>query len=167
MLNALGYYGVFVGLHYQNDLAMMKALDADTYDASQTITIQFPVSIPYMPDQADFKRVNGKFEHQGEFYRLIKQKYAHDTLTVVCVKDTEHKKIDNALADYVKTFTDKAADGKSTSKITFNFIKDYIPTTFAIGSTTSGWTTNVIHNSACGTLTSSFFASIVHPPERA
>ena len=166
LLNALGYYGIFLGLHYQNDIAMSEALDADRYDVSKELTLKVPVSIAYMPDQSEFERINGKFEYQGELYRMVKQRYAKDTLTVICVKDTESKKIDQVLTDYVKTFTDKATD-KSNSKITFNFLKDYLSATFSIHTVTTGWSAQVIHNSDYGLLIPNFTASIVHPPERA
>lgn len=167
LLNTMGYYGVFLGLQYQNDLAMSKALDADNYDQSETITLKVPVSMPYMPDQSDFSRVDGQFEHNGELYRMVKQRYAKDTLTVVCVRDTEHKNIDRDLADYVKTFTDKATDTKPGSKLTINFIKDYLPIYFKIKSSTEGWALPLRHNSNYRNLIPTFSASIVHPPERA
>jgi hypothetical protein len=163
----MGYYGVFLGLHLKNDIAQSKALDADLYDQSNAITLKVPVSIPYMPDQSDFERVNGQFEHNGELYRLVKQRYAQDTLTVVCIKDQEHKKIDLALTDYVKTFTDKATDNKSSSKTTISFIKDYLPNYFQISSATEGWAVQVQYNFHYQNLIPSFSASIIHPPERA
>jgi hypothetical protein len=167
LFNTLGYFGVFIGLHLKNDIAMSEALDSDLYDQSKTITLKVPVSIPYMPDQSDFDRVDGQFEHQGELYRMVKQRYAKDTLTVVCVKDTEHKKIDLALADYVKTFTDKAADSKPTAKTTITFIKDYLPMSCEIKPVTNGWTMAVQHNLHHQSLIPTFSASIIHPPERA
>lgn len=145
---------------------MSKALDADHYDESHAIILKVPVSIPYMPDQLNFERVNGKFEHEGELYRIVKQRYAKDTLTVVCVKDTEHKKIDMVLTDYVKTFTDKTDESKSATKSTISFLKDYLPIYFSINSGSAGWSLSVIHNSEYGNLFPSFSASIVHPPER-
>ena len=165
LLNTLGYYGIFLGLHYQNDQAMSRAFDSDNYDHLNTITLKVPVSVPYMPDQPDFDRVDGQFEYNGELYRMVKQRYAKDTLTVVCVTDTEHKKIDLALADYVKTFTDKASDTKPRSKVSLNFIKDYLPISFKIKSSTGGWTLGITHNSQARNLIAAFSASIVHPPE--
>lgn len=162
----MGYYGVFLGLHLKNDIAMSKALDADIYDPAETITLKVAVTIPYMPDQPDFDRVNGQFEHNGELYRMVKQRYAKDTLTIVCLKDTEHKNIDIALSDYVKAFTDKASD-KPTSKTTISFIKDYIPMSFEIGSVTEGWSLTIKHYSHYLSISSTFSTSIVHPPERA
>lgn len=163
----MGYYGVFLGLYLKNDIAKLKALDADIYDQSNAITLKLAVSMPYMPDQSDFDRVDGQFEHNGELYRMVKQRYAKDTLTVVCVKDAEHKKIDLALSDYVKTFTDKSTDTQSASKTTISFIKDYLLISFELDSATEGWTSEVLYNSNYQTLIPTFTASIIHPPERA
>jgi len=165
----MGYYGIFVGMHYSNDQAMRRTLDADVYDQSQSITLKVSVSIPYMPDQVDFSRATGKFEHQGHLYRIVKQRYAQDTLTVICVRDIEHEKIDTMLTDYVKTFTDNAThESKGTgSKFSITFIKDYLPGSFCIRSTCDGWSAEVVLTTNRGTLVPSFTSSIVHPPERA
>lgn len=146
---------------------MSKAIDADVYDQSSTITLKVPVSMPYMPDQSDFQRVDGEFEHNGQLYRLVKQRYVKDTLTVICLKDTEHKNINLALSNYVKTFTDKAADTKPTSKTTITFIKDYLPTSFGICSVTEGWALIILYNSHFQSLIPTFSSSIIHPPEKA
>jgi hypothetical protein len=165
LLNTMGYYAVFVGLQFQNDLQVINTLDAGKYDKSQTFTIKIPVSIPYKADQTEFERVDGEFAYEGEFYRTIKQKYAADTLTIICYKDPNTKIIQNALADYVKTFTDKPNDQKDNAKIV-SFIKDYITQSFSIINTSEGWQSSVIKNTFYSGLIPSFYASINHPPER-
>ena len=165
LLNVMGYYGVFLGMQYQNDIAMRKVLDNHRYSESQTITVKVPISIPYMSDNADFERVDGMFEYQGEFYRLVKQKYAKDTLTIVCVKDFENKRIHQALSNYVKTFNEKAPVHNQGSKITVNFIKDYISQYFSIKSISSGWESDTLARSFCNELIPSYITSILHPPE--
>lgn len=167
MLNTLGYYGIFLGLQYRNDLAMANALDDEMYDSANSIMFTVAVSLPYIPDQTDFERVSGKFEYEGELYRMVKQRYAKDVLTVVCIRDTEHKKINHALADYVKTFTGKAAHDKPTSKISVTIIKDYLPMFISIDPVANGWATRISRNTDHRVLMSTFTSSIVHPPERA
>lgn len=162
----MGYYAVFLGLYYHNDWAITKAIDADAYDESQTLTIKVPVSIPYMPDQADFERVSGEFSHEGELFRLVKQKYAQDTLTIVCVRDTEHEKIDRVLSEYAKTLTGRSTDHGSI-KIMISFLKDFLPISFSVRSTSPGWSIDLIQNSGCKTFIPAFSASIIHPPEKA
>ncbi len=166
LLNVMGYYGVFLGLQYKNDKDMIQRLDAEKYSDSETVTIKIPISIPYAMDSKSFERVDGNFEHNGEFYRLVKQKLANDTLYVVCLKDHENKRIDEALTSFVKTFTDNPVDQHSSSKIVINFIKDYIPQTFAVQHLSLGWEKDVVKESSCSILRSSFHPTIIHPPER-
>jgi hypothetical protein len=163
----MGYYGVFVGLKYKNDKDMILRLDAENYSESEEITVKVPISIPYAADSKSFQRVNGKFEHKGELYRLVKQKLSHDTLYVVCVRDHQNKLIDEAMTSFVKTFTDKPTDNHSNSKIIISFIKDYIPQTFSLLDQSRGWESDVVKQSAFNIFNSAFYPSIVHPPERA
>lgn len=136
MLNVVGYYGFFAGLKYHNALQANQRLDNDLYDESDAITLKVPLSIPYYGN-TDFERVNGEIEHNGEFYRLIKQKFSNDTLYIVCIKDLDSKRIHGALVQYVKTFSDQT-DDDNTQTIP-SFIKDYVSTSFRLGTATAGW----------------------------
>lgn len=138
LLNSLGFYGILVGIQYQSGRALESRLDKDQYDQSETVTLRFPMALPYQSDDKSFERVDGKVEHNGEYYRLVKQKLEKDTLYIVCIKDHESKLIAKALSDYVKTYTDKPADAKQTLKA-FNFIKDYLPATTSVQCITAGW----------------------------
>jgi len=166
MLNVMGYYGLFVGWQYKNDRDMTEKLDAGNYDNAETITIRIPLTVPYAMDSREFERVNGEFEYNGEFYRLIKQKLSQDTLFIVCVKDQENKRIHQALSGFVKSFSDKPADHSSNTKTAVNFIKDYIAQSFALGNQSTGWVSDVNKECSSHILVPAFCASIVHPPER-
>ncbi len=144
LLNTMGYYAVFLGMQYTQDVAILKVLDTDSYDAANTVAFKIPISIPYVSDN-DFQRIDGLFEHGGEHYRLVKQKYEKDTLVVVCILDTERKKIDQELSNYVKTFTDKGADHPNNGKKIPAFIKDYLPQYTVVRPLSSGWEKDVIH----------------------
>lgn len=165
LLNTMGYYVIFVGMQYHHDVAVVKELDADHYDASRTVTLKLAVSVPYMTDQEDFERVDGVIEHEGEHYRLVKQKYANDTLTVICIRDTERKKISEDMADYVKSFTDKASGQNNNAKHFISFIKDYLPQYTVVKSLTFGWESKIQYLSFSEILIPSFEPSVIHPPE--
>jgi hypothetical protein len=146
---------------------MTHALDADEYDESQALTIKIPVAIPYAVDSHDFVRVAGTFQHEGEFYRLVKQRLLSDTLHIVCIKDQQSKRINQALTDYVKTFTDKPASD-SQHVLTFSdFIKDYLTTTTSISSLNFGWQLDLEKSTSLNVFLSTYCSSIIHPPERA
>lgn len=168
LLNVLGYYGLFVGLQYEYSLKMNKQLDSDTYNEHEAITIKVPITIPYATDSRDFERVTGEFEYQGELYRLVKQRLTRDTLHIVCVKDQQSTRIHQALASYVKTFTDKPVDSQQTSsKSTSDFIKDYLAQTLSFHQASSGWQCDLAKGASLPFFVSDFYSSIVHPPERA
>jgi len=139
LLNVLGYYGVFMGLQFVNEKEMKALFDDDNFLPEEEITIKVPITIPYATDSRGFTRVDGEFEHEGEVYRMVKQRYISDTLQIVCVKDNTSKEIRQALADYVKSYTDKPSSEKSTTKNIQNFIKDYISCSTVLQSEESGW----------------------------
>lgn len=145
---------------------MIQRFDVADYDETQTFTFKIPLAIPYAEESKDFVRVDGQFEHGGEFYRMIKQKLSHDTLTVIVFKDSETKELHQAVSNFVKSFTDKPTENSSNTKIAFSFIKDYIQNNLEIQHQSNGWEkdfTNVVFNL---NLIPTYTSSIIHPPER-
>lgn len=138
LLNVLGYYGVFVGLQVKSGQAMRDRFDSENYASEQEVTIRVPIAIPYATDSRGYERVDGEFEHNGQIYRLVKQKLQSDTLFIVCIKDNHAAKINQALADYVKTFTDMPFNTKQNVKAQI-FSKDYISTSISIETLAMGW----------------------------
>lgn len=170
LLNVLGYYGIFIGLRLKNVQELVQRLDSNTYSQSETFTFEIPLTVPYYTNsQSEYQRVDGEFEHNGEVYRLVKQKLTQDALYVVCVKDQGSKNINQALADYVKTFSDKPESGKQGAKtITApSLIKDYISFTIAIDNNSFGWESITTNPISLKNLIPTFSPSFVHPPERA
>jgi len=125
LFNTIGYYFLYQAIRSHSYLALQKRLDNDLYSREETVTIKIPAAIPYQSN-TDYQRVNGSFEHQGEFFKLIKQKIANDTLYVVCYRDHAEKKISGLLADFVKASNDLPQSSKSTAlKLLSNLSKDY------------------------------------------
>lgn len=142
LLNVMGFYGVFVGLKYSNTQSLLQRFEENRFSDLQTVTIHVPLTIPYYPNTG-FERVDGEIEHNGEVYRLVKQRYANDTLSIVCVKDLHSKNIKQALKDYVKSFTDSPAQSSQTKTIP-GFIKDYLSAETQIGLLSAGWSYDLI-----------------------
>jgi hypothetical protein len=167
-MNVMGYYGVFLGLSSRQDSMMVQRLDINDFSPEQIVTISIPLSIPYAMEGEEYQRVDGKIEHEGIVYRLLKQKYSNDTLSIQCVRDTDAERINSAMTAYVKTFTDAPSQSQSSGKIVvLNFIKDFLPESCEIRNAASAWQKDVARNSVEKTFIDSYFASIVHPPERA
>jgi hypothetical protein len=146
LFNALGFYGLLAGLKYKSTIEMVERLDQQQYSHTETITIAVPFAIPYQQD-SEYSRVDGEIEHNGEFYRLVKQKFEKDTLFIVCIKDHQSKRIKHALADYVKTFTDKPVNAKHAAKGSITFIKDFLLTSINISHASQGWNCALIQAS--------------------
>jgi hypothetical protein len=129
LFNVIGYYGIYVAMLSQARTALNEKIDREQYKEDQTITVKIPLALPYPVQQDEFQRVQGDFEHQGEFYKLVKQKYSNDTLYVVCIKNAEEKKAFTVFSDLVKLSTDQnsSTSHNQNSKTIVSIIKDYNP----------------------------------------
>lgn len=127
LFNVGGYYIVYWGLRYNTDQQLASRLDANLYDPEETILLKIPVTLPYPIESNGFQRVDGSFEHNGEFFKLIKNKLQDDTLYVVCIRDHETRRLVKTMKDYV-SLTQGLADQNSSQK-TLHFLsklaKDY------------------------------------------
>jgi hypothetical protein len=165
LLNVFGYYGIFMGLRNQMAGQMRENLNESNYALSDEITFKVPIAIPYASDMTEFQRVDGEFEHDGSTYRLVKQKLFKDTLYIVCVKDTHIQKIDKALEDYVKTFSDKPSSEKGGSKTLLTFSKDFISEGISVESNHAGWELLYSQLPSQSDKTIQFYPDIVQPPK--
>lgn len=165
LFNTLGFYGLLVGLGFRVRQDLVQRLDNDQYRPEETMTLKVPLSVPYYMDDDEFQRVNGEIEHQGEFYRLVKQKLVQDTLYIVCIKDNKSKQIKKALTDYVKTFTDKPIDNKHHTKTVVIVLKDYIPSSFSISHESEGWNTSVVNSFSSAFFYDRAIAVSIPPPK--
>lgn len=164
LFNALGFYGILVGLKWKNAREMSQLLSASD-DVLPTRTFKVPLNIPYGVDSKDYEKVEGEFQFEGETYRLVKQRYLRDTLELVVVKDVKSQEINQALADYVKTFTDKPEHSKPSVKTSFDFTKDYLSTSIVAERANAGWSTSVNRSEGTAQLEAFYEASIIHPPQ--
>src|SRR5688572_4146013 len=125
LFNTAGYYILYQAVRSHSTTVLLKRLDNDLYQQEETVTLKLPIVIPYQSN-TDYQRVNGSFEHDGEFYKLIKQKIENDTLIVVCYQDHAEKKLSNLVTDYTKIINDLPASSKSNAlKLLNSFAKDY------------------------------------------
>ena len=122
----IGYYFLNMGLRYKAKTEISQRLDAEQYSDAETITFEIPLAVPYGFDSKNYERVNGEFEHNGEFYKLVKQKLFHDTLYVVCFNNKAEKALVSDMANFVKLSTDLPSSSKDNSRALNNLIKEYV-----------------------------------------
>ena len=162
LLNVVGYYGVLVGLRMKAGQEWRATFDRDARGTEMLIKVS--LAIPYAIDSKEYTEVDGEFEHEGEVYRLVKQRLRMDTLYIVCVKDNTSKKINQALTDYVKTFSDKPFNSKQSTKLAQTLSKDYISSSIAIESLNNGWSFYISTSMVPGSLYSFLFNKDVSQP---
>ncbi len=126
LFSVVGYYGIYMAMLRQANIAIAHQIDNDDYGVDQTFTIKIPLTLPYPIQQDEFQNLQGDFEHRGEFYKLVKQKYLNDTLYVVCLRNIDKKKAFKVFSDFVKLSTDQTSSSNNQStKTILNFIKDF------------------------------------------
>jgi hypothetical protein len=124
LFNVGGYYLVFVGLHHRAQRLLTQKIETNQFEGHETIELKIPITLPYPILQTGFEKANGKFEHNGIYYKLIKQKLENDTVYIVCIRDIESKKIANTLKDYVAKTNDLPLNSKSLN-LFGKFLKDF------------------------------------------
>lgn len=165
-LNIMGYYWILVGLHYNSAVSLEKRLSEERYSDAETITFKFHLTLPYYFGEEGFERAEGQFEFGGEYYHLVKQQYANDTLQLVCIKNHGTQRINRVLNDYVKTFADQPGNrGKTITELS-SFIKDYLAQEFSILHSSQGWSTTLQFWQTLRKSTISYQALITQPPEQ-
>ncbi|MBT1700290.1 hypothetical protein KK083_25615 [Fulvivirgaceae bacterium PWU4] len=167
LLNVMGYYGLFLGLQYKNTRDLISQFDAGTYNADEAEVLKIPFRAPNGYSSETFERVDGDFKRNGKVYRLIKQRLFRDTFHIVYIKDKVGTALNDALVDYVKTFSDETSDQGQHATILPLFIKEYFIRPFSLQSWSPGYEQAVRKESHVCVLIDTFETSIVHPPERA
>jgi hypothetical protein len=135
LFNVGGYYLVFWGLRINNDKLTWDRIENSDYAESETMTIKMPMALPYPVYESGYHEMHDKFEHNGEFFKGIKQKLEGDTLFIVCVKDMREKRLVNTMTKYAKESSDLPTHEKNHASIG-KLLKEYESLT----------SINVIHN---------------------
>lgn len=122
LFNVGGYYIVFWGLRFQADQQLTDRLDAGQYQRNEIILLKIPIALPYPIQQQGFERIEGNFDHNGEVFKLVKQKLENDTLYISCIRDHRVEQLESSLSEYV-TLT-HALPG--TTKKAMNFLSKLV-----------------------------------------
>lgn len=125
LFNVGGYYLVFWALRAHTDRQINYRLDSNQYHEDETIEIKIRVAFPYPLQAQDFQRVDGRFEHGGEFFRLVKQKLQNDTLYIVCIRDHQTRQLVNTMHNYIELTQAVPLTGQKTWNLVSKLIKDF------------------------------------------
>lgn len=123
--NLGGYHLLIWALQYQARQHLMQQADADAYTSADEVLFRVPITLPYTAAQEEFTRVNGAFEHDGEFYQLIKQKIVGGELLLVCIKNHQQKKLTHVFDHLTKISQSVPGDSNQAWQLLAKLFKDY------------------------------------------
>lgn len=166
LFNVGGYYFVFWGLSVSADNTLSDKLDQQLYNDQETYLFKLPLKLPYEINQEGYQRVQGSFEHDGQFYQLVKQKLENDTLYVVCIKDYEKKKVVDTFSDYAKLANDlPTSSEKNGLNLLSKLTKEYETNTLLEIVMTDGWFLST-HFAECSPTLLTGEKNILSPPPK-
>jgi hypothetical protein len=142
LFNVGGYYLIFWGVRQHHNFQFSARLDANQYSGSETVELKFHLPLPYPSLQYEYERVNGRFEHDGEFYKLIKKQLQNDTLYVLCIRDTHEEQIVNTLKEVESLTSERPASGQDISLIV-KLLKDFESQEQPALTGTTGWVQSI------------------------
>lgn len=164
LLNTAGYYLVFQGWQWHSNLSWIDA--HESLGAGNELIVRVPFAVPYASESDEWIPAQGRYEHEGKMYRIVRQRLALDAVYIALVNDAEGTLINHHMAEFAKSFSDKPENAKQPVKIFTGLIKEYMTQRVVIASVDAGWNKTCTYSEYLDTLIPSYVSSIVHPPER-
>lgn len=115
-----GYFAVDHWMDKHIDKKWSDKIYAETLDHTNIELIKVPITVPYMPDDQEFKVVNTSYEKDGRFYRVLEQRYRNDTLEMKVVADNYKISLETVINDWISTMDSELpsdAVGKLHAKV--------------------------------------------------
>lgn len=124
LFNLVGYRLVFAYANKSLDKQAEVLFDKNQYDDESLVTIKVPLNIPYLTEQPEFERVDGKINVDGKVFRYVKRKIVNSEMILICEVDNVATKLSKNQNDYFKTLTGLGNNtSKSPNTSNFNFLK--------------------------------------------
>ena len=166
LFNVGGYYLAYWALQYRTNEKLSVLIDHNHYGDAETVTIKIPLNLPYPIQEQEYERVDGNFEYNGEYYKLVKQRLKGDALYVVCLKNEDQTLGAKTIADYVKMANDLPGNAKKALGFFGKLLKDFNYSTIADRPQTAAWVAEITFDESCFSIKEANI-SILAPPPRA
>jgi hypothetical protein len=124
--NMMGYSLAYL-LEERNDVRDTNYIEHHPF--SKDIVIKLPVNIPYQTNWAQPEPVDGKIEHNGEFYQMVSRQLINDTMYVHCEYDQNARdRFMDLVSNINEQITGEAANPSkgAPSMIMKSFLKEYL-----------------------------------------
>ena len=124
-----GYYLCYLSMNHYNE---------ESWNSQQAAAMQYsfieksiPITFAYQHDQEEFLPVMQGIEVNGNYYRVVKQRYAKDTLHVMYIADVQRENMNKSLKDWVNTISQQSSPDKK-SVIKDGLEKNYLPCSMSV-----------------------------------
>lgn len=139
-LNAIGYYGFLVIIKSQLTQRTQARLESHAQEIGGNMIIKLPVSFPYSADSPEYGLAEGEITYEGTVYHRIKQRLYHDTLYVVCLRDSHATQAQDQIEQYSRSFAGQGGETEPAGiKIMTTLAKYYFPCMHTITPLYAGW----------------------------
>ena len=118
LFNWIGYRLFTQYLEFSANQRLEAKLDLNDYNESELIEMRVSLNLPYQNDQADFERVSGEIEIDGQHYNYVKRRIENGQLVLMCIPNQGKTQIENSRDDYFKLINDleQKGDTKKSDK---------------------------------------------------
>ncbi|HLF35474.1 MAG TPA: hypothetical protein VI583_14610 [Cyclobacteriaceae bacterium] len=129
LLYQAGYYVFYLSLERRQGDYWKDKVEQNHLEGDILIGRSIPISFPYQPDQEEFQPVLETFESEGKVYRVLKQRYARDTLHILYIDDHQGKQMKNSLRHWLISISHSPSAGDN--QIVWDGLeKSFIPNHF-------------------------------------
>jgi len=124
LFNIGGYSMLYWLAKKQASMELQARLDRDDLPGNLVRTFKIPLTVPYLGNRG-YERITGEFEHNGQFYSLVKQQLVNDTLVVVCVVNSKKKQLVDQMNRITRQGDETQSDSQPLKIANSNPIQDY------------------------------------------
>ncbi|MEK6478692.1 hypothetical protein WJR50_14195 [Catalinimonas sp. 4WD22] len=122
----MGYYGIYLLASQQlDDRWQQKAYD-ESLGEENLLHTSIPLAVPYQSNQQKYVPSSGKVEVDGNFYRVVKQRYANDTLHILYAQDTLQKELKKSVDQWMASIIPLPQPDADGQQLWINLTKNFL-----------------------------------------
>jgi len=127
LFNLVGYTTLLQFLHQRNASQTSQLIENGNYSEADLVLIKVPTtSFSFIGNRSEYVRCDGEIERNGTHFNYVKCKISNDTLYLLCLRNDDRRKLNDARDKYAKQLGDfpsssqKGADTNSKKGGLFN-----------------------------------------------
>ena len=127
VLYHLGYYGFYLVASYQLDNSWQQKAYQEKFDEDNLLYTAIPFAVPYQRNQPNYEPADGsKIEVDGKFYRIIRQRYANDTLHVMYTPDALQEELKLSVDKWLSTIIPLPGSDSEGQQLWISLTKSFL-----------------------------------------